>query len=77
MYQSGKKRRKHLLASLVLGTFTKAKLLNFNSLVFSFLKCSANVPLFIKTKWKKRHGKKKKKAPNLKIQRFRCLKIVV
>jgi len=26
---------------------------------------------------KKRHGKKKKKAPNVKIQRFHCLKIVV
>ena len=69
--------KKNILASLVLGTFTKTKLLKFSSLVFSL---SENVRKMSAKKIierKKRHGKKKKKAPNVKIQRFHCLKIVV
>ena len=41
--------KKNILASLVLGTFTQAKLLNFSNLVFSLAenvrKCSAKIAL--------------------------------
>jgi hypothetical protein len=55
IFQGVEKGLKCYLASLVLGTQRETKLLKFSSLVFSFLKSSAKVPLIIKTKEKKRH----------------------
>jgi len=51
--------------------------LNFSNLVFSLLENVRKMSAKKIIERKKRHSKKKKKAPNLKIQRFRCLKIVV